>query len=59
MGSACDANDVRCVSAACALGMVGVDGAAVDGADGIFHKARFVQGVGVNGYLDISGICDP
>ena len=31
----------------------GVNGSAFEGGDGVFHKARFVQGVGVDGHLNI------
>ncbi len=54
-----DADDIGRVSAAGPLGVVGVDGAAADGLDGVFHEACFVQGVGMNGHLDVGGIRYP
>src|SRR5690554_1810769 len=46
-------NDVRGVAAAGAFGVEGVNAAAFEGGQGVFHKAGFVQGVGVDGHLDV------
>jgi hypothetical protein len=45
-----DADDVRRVAAAGALGVIGVDGRGLcDRRDGVFHEAGFVDRVGVDG----------
>ena len=46
-------DDVRGVAAAGALGVVGVDGPARNGGDGVLDKAGLVQGVGVDGYRHV------
>ncbi len=48
-----DADDVRRVAAARAFGVIGVDGAAGDGGDGVVDEARFVDGVGMDGDLNV------
>ena len=53
-----DADDVGRVTAARAFGVIGVDGAARDGADRVFDKAGFVERVGVNGDLDVEFVGD-
>ena len=53
IGFAANLDDVRRVAAAGALGVVGVDGAVLESGDGVFHKAGFVQGVGVERHLHI------
>ena len=45
--------NVGCMTAPCAFGVEGVDGAAFEGRHGVFHKTRFVQGVGVDGHLGV------
>ena len=39
--------------AACALGVVGVNDPAFKGGNGVVNKSRFIQGIGMNGYLHI------
>jgi hypothetical protein len=46
------------VTAASALGVEGVDGAALKGGDGVFHKAAFVQRVSVDHHLHIHVVGD-
>ena len=46
-------DDVGGVPTACAFGVVGVDAAIFEGGDGVFHKACFVQGISVDGDLNI------
>ena len=41
------------MAAAGTFGVVGVDGAALEGAQGGFDEAGFIQGVGVNRHLHI------
>ena len=41
------------VAAACALGVVGVNDPAFKGGNGVVNKSRFIQGIGMNGYLHI------
>ena len=53
IGLAADLNNVRGVAAARAFGVVGVNGAAFEGGDGILHEAGFVQRVGVDGDLHV------
>src|SRR5687768_559274 len=53
IGFSTNANDVRRVPAASAFRMIGVNRAALEGLDASLDKRRFVQGVGVDGYLDI------
>src|SRR6185295_12818841 len=48
-----DLDDVRRMAAAGALGVEGVDGAALEGGDGVLDEAGFVQSVGVDHDLDI------
>ena len=45
------------MTTACTFGVEGVNGAALEGRYGIFHKARLVQCVGVNGHLCVSFFC--
>ena len=56
VGLAADLDDVRGVAAAGSLGVKGVDGAAADGADRVFHKAGLVEGVGVDAHLHVEAI---
>ena len=44
---------VGSMSATCALGVVGVDGAAIDSGDSILYITTLVEGVGVDGHLYI------
>ena len=53
VGKAGDAHDVGGVAAAGAFGVIGVNGAASDGGDGGFKEASFVDGVGVDGHLNV------
>ena len=46
------------MAAACPFGVKGVDGAALHGADRMFHKTGFVQRVGVDHHLNIHVVCD-
>ena len=46
-------DDVGCVAAARAFGVEGVDDAAVNRLHGVFEKTAFVEGVGVDGDLDV------
>ncbi len=46
-------DDVRCVAAAGAFGVVGMDAAPLERGQGVFHKAGFVQGVGVDRHLHV------
>lgn len=58
VGEAAGLDDVRCVAAAGALGVVGVDGAALEGAEGGLDEAGFVEGVGVDRHLDVVALGD-
>jgi hypothetical protein len=51
-----DGDDVGCVSAACTFGVIGVDGPARDGADGVLDEAGLVEGVGVQRHLNPGGV---
>ncbi len=51
-------DDVGCVPAAGALGVIGVDGAAVDRGQGVLDEARLVEGVGVQVDLHAGGVGD-
>src|SRR5690554_3401983 len=46
-------DDVRSVATAGTFGMKGVNATTLEGGQGVFHKAGFVQGVGVDGHLDV------
>ena len=48
-----DLDDVGRMAAARAFGVKGVDGAALDGGEGVFDKAAFVQRVGVDHHLHV------
>ena len=50
---AADLDDVRRVPAPCALGMEGVDRAALHGTDCVFDKAGFVERVRVDHHLHV------
>src|SRR5918992_3347023 len=50
---AADLDDVRRMSAARPLGVIGMDSAALERSDGVLDKAGFVQSVGVDGDLYI------
>ena len=56
VGLAHGPDDVRRVAAAGALGVVGVDGAALEGRQGLLHEARLVERVGVDGDLDVEAV---
>ncbi len=56
VGLATGLDDVRCVTATSAFGVVSVNHPAVDGRQGVFHKTGFVQGVGVDRHLHVEGI---
>src|SRR5690554_4778566 len=49
-------DDVRSVAAARTLGMKRMNAAALERLEGIFHKARFIQGVAVDGHLHIGSV---
>ena len=53
VGEGGDADDVRGMAAARALGVVGVDRPALEGRDGRFDETRLVEGVGVDRDLDV------
>jgi hypothetical protein len=53
-----DRNDVGGVAATRAFGVIGVDSAVLEGRDGGFDKARFVQSVGMYEALNIVVIAD-
>ena len=53
-----DGDDVWCVAAAGAFGVVGVDCAVFEGGDGGFDEAGFVEGVGVDEALDVVLVAD-
>ena len=53
VGQARDLHDVGRVAAARALGVEGVDGAALEGLDRVLDEARFVQRIGVDHHLDV------
>ena len=56
VGFAADFDDVGGVTAAGPFGVKGVDGAAADGADRVFHKAGLVEGVGVDAHLHVEAV---
>ena len=58
VGQARDLDDVGRVAAAGALGVEGVDGAALEGRDGVLDEARFVQRVGVDRHLHVHLVGD-
>ena len=51
-------DDVGSVAAAGAFGVIGVDGPAADGGDGVVDKPGFIQRVGVDGDLNIELVGD-
>ncbi len=53
-----DGDDVRCVPAARALGVVGVDGAAADRAQRVLDETHLVEGVGVDVHLHAGRVGD-
>lgn len=53
-----DGNDIRGVAAARSFGVVGVDGAALEGGNGLLDEAGLVEGVGVDAALDVELIAD-
>ncbi len=53
VGFAHHLENVGCVATAGALAVVGVNGAALEGGDGVFDKARFIECVGVNRHLHV------
>ncbi len=53
VGLAHHLHDVGRMAAARAFGVEGVDGAALEGGEGVFDKARFVERVGVDGDLHV------
>ena len=58
VGLAGDFDDVRRVAAAGAFGVVGMNGAAGNGGDGVLDEARFVERVGVDGDRDVESLGD-
>ena len=58
VGFAADADDVGRVAAAGALGVEGVDRAALEGAQGVVDVAGLVERVGVDGDLDVEFVGD-
>ena len=58
VGQAHDLDDVGRVAAAGALGVEGVDGAALEGGDGVLDEAGFVQRVGVDRDLHVHLVGD-
>ena len=59
VGLAANFDDVWGVAAPCPFGVEGVDGAASNGADCVFYKAGFIQGVCVDAHLHIKAIGYP
>ena len=55
VGQAADLDDVRGVPAARAFGVIGVDGAALEGRDRVLDEAALVQRVGVDHHLHVVG----
>ena len=53
-----DADDVRCVAAARALGVICVDCSALERGKRAFDKAGLVEGIGVNQTLDVELVAD-
>ena len=53
IGLAAEFYNVRCMAAASAFGVEGVNGAALEGSDGILDKAGFVQRVRVDRHLHV------
>ena len=53
IGLAADPDDVGRVAASRAFRVIGVDGAALERADGFLHEPRLVQRVGVDRHLDV------
>ena len=56
IGFTANADDVGGMAAASAFGVEGVNRAAFDGGDGVFHKPRLIEGVGVDADLHIEAI---
>ncbi len=52
-GKSGNLDDVRRMAAASAFGVIGVNGSASDGGDGVVDESRFIQRVGVNRDLDV------
>ena len=50
---ACDLDDVGRVAAACAFGVEGMNGAALEGLHRVLDKTRFIQRIGVQHDLDV------
>ena len=55
-GLATGLDDVRGMAASGPLGVVGVDGAALHGRQGLLDETGLVEGVGVDGHLDVHGL---
>ena len=51
-------DDVGSVPTSGALGVIGVDRAALERSQRVLHEAGLVEGVGVDGHLDVMGLCD-
>ena len=51
-------HDVGCVPTTSAFGVKGVDGATLEGSNGVFHKARLIECVRVDGHLGVGEFCN-
>ena len=49
-------DDIRRMTAAGALRVIGVDGSSGNGVQGVLHTAAFIEGIGVDGHLYIAGV---
>ena len=53
IGFSAQAHNVGCMTATSAFGVVGVNGAPFEGRRRLFYKSRFVEGVGMDGNLNV------
>lgn len=51
-------DDVWCMASSRAFGMIGVDGPALEGLDGLLYETRLVQGISMDECLDIVLVTD-
>eukprot|EP01022_Parablepharisma_sp_SALTPOND_P030350 TRINITY_DN760_c2_g1_i1.p2 TRINITY_DN760_c2_g1~~TRINITY_DN760_c2_g1_i1.p2 ORF type:complete len:1290 (-),score=479.69 TRINITY_DN760_c2_g1_i1:1065-4934(-) len=49
-------NDVRRMAATGTLGVEGVDGTVLEGGQGVLQEATFIEGIGVDGHLDVHAV---